>query len=342
MPTVVSQRAPEAEPRSSDGTYYGVPVIHQPHWKWLIICYFFLGGISGAAFVVATIADLVGPKGDRRIGQVGRYVSFAALLPSPVLLILDLGRPERFLNMLRVLKPHSPMSIGTWGLTAFGFFSGLAALRQAAADGVLGRGALAQTATRLPARALGLGGSPFAFFVAGYTGVLLAATAVPLWAKRALLVGPLFLASAFSTATAAIAAVLALLPGTGRGTHRRLEQLQTIAMVGELALHAAWIEGLGETAAPIERGRTGALLRHGTIGAGLVVPLCLHALETLLPARWARALSLLASALALMGGFILRYAVVVGGRESADDPRATFAWTEKRQSSRAAGATDRL
>lgn len=293
------------------GTYYGVPVIHGPHWKWLIIVYFFLGGISGAAFVVATIADLVSGTRNRRIGRIGRYVSFVALVPSPLLLILDLGRPGRFLNMLRIVKFRSPMSVGTWGLALFGCIAGLAAVRQAAADGWLGGGRLGRTAGRLPGRGLGVVGTPLGCFVAGYTGVLLAATAVPLWAKRPLFLGPLFLASAFSTAIA------------------RLERLQAVAMVAELALHAAWVEGLGETAAPIARGRVGALLHHGTIGAGLALPLCLLAVKRVLPVNLARPLSLLASALVLVGGFILRYAVVVGGRASADDPRATFEWTRR-------------
>lgn len=313
------------------GTYYGVPVIHGPHWKWLIIVYFFLGGISGAAFVVATIADLVSGTRNRRIGRIGRYVSFVALVPSPLLLILDLGRPGRFLNMLRIVKFRSPMSVGTWGLALFGCIAGLAAVRQAAADGWLGGGRLGRTAGRLPGRGLGVVGTPLGCFVAGYTGVLLAATAVPLWAKRPLFLGPLFLASAFSTATAAIAAVLALPPATPASTAAiaRLERLQAVAMVAELALHAAWVEGLGETAAPIARGRVGALLHHGTIGAGLALPLCLLAVKRVLPVNLARPLSLLASALVLVGGFILRYAVVVGGRASADDPRATFEWTRR-------------
>src|SRR3712207_785565 len=110
---------------SSEGAmkgYYGIPVIHKPHWKWLIIVYFFLGGIAGAAHVVAAIADLVSPRDNRTIVRIGRYVSFSALVPTPILLILDLARPRLFLNMLRIVKFRSPMSVGTWGLTVFGLF----------------------------------------------------------------------------------------------------------------------------------------------------------------------------------------------------------------------------
>src|SRR5918998_3914770 len=120
----------------SRSSYYGQPVIHKPHWKWLIIWYFFLGGISSASYVIASIAALFGGREGRQITRVGRYLSLAALLPSPILLILDLGRPERFLYMLRIVKLRSPMSVGTWGLTIFGAFSAISALRQAAQDGL--------------------------------------------------------------------------------------------------------------------------------------------------------------------------------------------------------------
>src|SRR4051812_12496931 len=100
-------------------TYYGVPPIHKPHWHWLIVSYFFLGGLSGGSYVVASIADLFGHADDRETVRVGRYLALLALLPCPLLLVLDLGRPERFLHMLRVLKLRSPMSLGTWGLLSF-------------------------------------------------------------------------------------------------------------------------------------------------------------------------------------------------------------------------------
>ncbi len=316
---------------TGDGTYYGVPVIHRPHWKWLIIFYFFFGGIAGAAAVLAVIADLIAGRDGRLLGRVARYVSFAALVPSPVLLILDLGRPERFLNMLRIVKFRSPMSVGTWGLSLFGLLSTLVTARQAAVDGLLGRGRLRGHLLNLPQRGLGLATAPLGFFVAGYTGVLLAATAVPLWAKRGLLLGPLFLASAFSTATAAVAIPLALLAGPRDSALRRLARVQVVAIAAELTLHKLWLDGLGETAAPLRTGRTGEVLHRGTVQAGLVLPLCLHAIGRVVPGSLGRPLSLVGSGLVLSGGFCLRYAVVVGGRESADDPRATFEWTKRRE-----------
>ena len=305
-------------------SYYGVPVVHKPHWKWLIIVYFFLGGIAGAAHLLAAIADLVGPREDRRIVRVGRYVSFAAFVPTPVLLILDLGRPERFYLMLRVLKLRSPMSLGTWALTAFGVFSAFAATAQAAEDGLIGEWLPYRPLAERQARILAALGSPFALFVAGYTGVLLAATAVPLWTKRAFLLGPLFVSSALSNAVSAIVLVLGLARGTRPETLRRLEQLEAIAVVTEMGILAAWLVRLGPTARPLIEDSTGLLLRHGTVGGGLALPLALQAASTRLPNGSRRGLRLFASALVLAGGFILRYAVVVAGRASADDPRATF------------------
>ncbi len=313
---------------AASSTYYDVPVIHKPHWKWLIVVYFFLGGISGASYVIATISQLVGPTQDRRIVQVGRYLSLAALIPSPVLLILDLGRPERFHHMLRVVKLRSPMSIGTWGLTIFGAFSTTSAAIQAAEDGLLGRTVLAQTLSRMPGRAIGAAGLLPAFFVGGYTGVLLAATAVPLWAKNALLMGPLFLSSAVSTAASAISLVLAGRSDTPPATLARLERVERAAMLSEIGLLAASGARLGSTAKPVVAGRNGRLLAFGTVCSGLLAPLAINVANR----SHTRRRTALAALLTLVGGFILRYVAVVGGVASADDPRATFDFTRATRS----------
>jgi formate-dependent nitrite reductase membrane component NrfD len=311
---------------ASRTSYYGLPVIHQPHWKWLIVVYFFLGGLSGASYVVAGIAELFGGGDGRRIGRVGRYLSLAALLPCPVLLILDLGRPERFLNMLRVLKLRSPMSVGTWGLTVFGAFCTLSALGQAARDGLLGRDtAPSRRLGALPAKPLAVLGAGPALFVGGYTGVLLAATAVPLWTKNYLLLGPLFLASALSSATAAIALVLVLARGTSQRTLERLERLDRIALVAELGLLLAVRLNLGaRLARPMSRGHLGRVYRLGVLGLGLGAPLALQSRALRRGGTPARPTTAIASVLVLVGGFLLRYLVVMAGRQSADDPEATF------------------
>ncbi|CCF83409.1 Protein NrfD [Nitrolancea hollandica Lb] len=323
--------------RASDGevpaTYYGIPAIHKPHWKWMIIFYFFFGGIAGASYVIASIAQLFGRPEDRRITRAGRYISFAALIPSPILLILDLGRPERFLHMLRVLKLRSPMSVGSWGLTIFGAFSTLSALIQAADDGLFGRKTLlARILRAMPARMIGAAGTVPAFFLGAYTGVLLAATAVPIWAKNALLLGPLAVASAMSSASAALALCLSLARGTSHETLKRLERLDSITLVVELVLLTAARRNSGPVIGrPMNEGHLGRIYRFGVIGTGIGTPLALMAKSALLGRSTSRFVAALASVLTLAGGFMLRYLLVMTGRKSADDPEATFALTRARR-----------
>jgi formate-dependent nitrite reductase membrane component NrfD len=307
-------------------SYYGQPVIHKPEWKWLIIAYFFLGGIASGTYVLASIADLLGPRSDRRIVRAGRYLSLAALIPCPILLILDLGRPERFHHMLRVFKLRSPMSVGTWGLTVFGAFCALAALIQAARDGLLGRtNGAARLLCALPSRAIDLAGAAAALLVGGYTGVLLAATAVPLWTKNSPLMGPLFLASAASSSTAAIALTLALVPGTKHRTLLRLERLDAIFLAAEAALlGVSWLRVGRTIARPLTAGRLGWLNGLGVVGLGIAVPLALQVRALLAGAAPAPGAPAAAAALVLAGGYLFRCVLVMAGHKSADDPHATF------------------
>jgi formate-dependent nitrite reductase membrane component NrfD len=323
------ERSVADESRTS---YYNVPVIHKPHWKWLIIVYFFVGGIAGASYVVATIANLVGGTDARRITRVGRYVSLAALIPSPILLVLDLGRPERFHHMLRILKLRSPMSVGTWVLTVFSGFCGLSALIQAAEDGLLRKNSgVSNMLLALPTKPIGALGSIFAFGMSGYTGILIAATAVPLWAKNYLLLGPLFVASALSNATAAITLVLTLARGTSHQTLKRLERLDTFALITEFAL-ILWARANAGTviARPLREGRLGQIFRWGVLGMGISAPLTLVSIGRLSSKVPARLLAGISATLVLIGGFLLRYVMVMAGRASADDPQATFEFTRSK------------
>jgi formate-dependent nitrite reductase membrane component NrfD len=313
----VNPLMPEPELLGTD--YYGIPAIHKPHWKWLIISYFFLGGISSASYAIAAIAGLSKREESQAISRVGHYVSFAAVLPCPALLILDLGRPERFLNMLKVFKPRSPMSLGTWGLMTFSFFSGTSGFLQAAEDGVFGQEG-AEIARRLPASGIGIVGTAPAFFLGGYTGVLLGATAVPIWAKSANLLGPLFLSSAISSASSAIALGL-VASGADDTVLLRIEEIKLLAIVAETCLLKGVSARLDETAKPLREGHLGAIVTYGVIGGGIVADLALRLVNK---RRQSRKLNVAASVLGLAGGFALRYAVVMGGHASADDPQATF------------------
>ncbi len=316
---------------AQDG-YYGMPVIHKPHWKWLIIWYFYLGGISGASYALASIAQLVRAPDADRIARAGRYISLAALLPSPALLILDLGRPEKFHHMLRVLNFRSPMSLGTWILSAFGAFCGLSAAQQVARDGVLGSsGPLPRLLSSLPHRSIGTAGIAPALLTSGYTGVLLAVTAVPLWTKNHLLMGPLFLASSLSNATAAITLALSLRKDTPRATLQRLERLDTFSLMAELGLLLLNQARLGPVLGrPLRTGSVGRVYRVKVLGAGISLPLALQ-VRAQRRGHASRAATALTSSLVLMGGFAFRYVMIMAGHSSADDPQATFELTRKPQ-----------
>jgi formate-dependent nitrite reductase membrane component NrfD len=322
-----SAQAPSAGLPPSPAGYYDIPVIHGPHWKWLVIGYFYFGGISGASAAVAAFSRLYGGTSGAQLARIATYVSFLSLLPCPVLLILDLGRPARFLHMLRVVRTSSPMSIGTWGLTAFGFISAMTTSLQLVEDRSSRMGVPPSAARRAAGAVLDLLGTLSGFFVAGYTGVLLAATAVPLWSKRPGLLGPLFFASAMTSGAAAITAVASALEPAEGGAFARLRALETVSTVAEESLLVIWIIALGPTAKPMIDGRLGAVVRHGAAGAGMALPLALSALAPHLPRPMRRWATLVSAALTLAGVFAVRYAVVVGGRQSADDPRATFDMT---------------
>lgn len=308
--------------------YYGLPVIHAPEWDWLIVAYFYFGGIAGASYALASIAELLGGEENRRLARTGRYLALAATLPCPPLLILDLGRPGRFHHMLRVVKIQSPMSVGTWTLLAHSLGVGLSVVAQAAEDGLLGDGRIARLGRALPAKAIGAAGLAPSFFFGGYTGTLVGVTAVPLWARNVLLLGPLFLASAVSTASAALGLLLSAQTGTRRETLARLESLETVAQLAEAVLMVVTEARLGPTLGrPLHEGKLGLVHRFGAIGAGLVAPLGLRVLRRLGLPLPERAATVVSGLLTLGGGLLFRYTILYGGLRSAEDPVATFELT---------------
>ncbi|HVA23032.1 MAG TPA: NrfD/PsrC family molybdoenzyme membrane anchor subunit [Chloroflexota bacterium] len=290
--------------KDAPASYYGLPVLKRPHWKWEIVLYFWIGGIAAGAYVIAAIADLFGGDEDRRTAKAGRLIALPLMVAAPALLIKDLGRPEKFFNMLRILKIKSPMSAGTWGLTALGAFTSLSAL-------------LEWLPFRTVRRCVALAGAPFGLFVSGYTGVLISATAIPIWFKNRLLWGPTFLASAFSTGIAAIQAALAL---SGKPSDK-LHHADTLALAAEAALLGASLVRLGDTGKPLTSGRWSSLFVPGALGLGVGLPLLLSLV------RGGRGLAVLRSLCVLLGGLALRASVVYAGKDSADDPQAYFAMT---------------
>lgn len=164
-------------PRAEFRSYYGRPVLKPPVWEWMVPAYLLTGGLSAGAALLAAGADLTGRPALCRSCRIG---GFGALLASSYLLIGDLGRPLRFHHMMRVAKPSSPMSVGTWILLSYGPGSSLAGMIELLPESWRPRGALG-TALTWVARVSGLSAAVIAPALASYTAVLLSQTAVPAW-----------------------------------------------------------------------------------------------------------------------------------------------------------------
>lgn len=312
-------------PTPNPQSYYGIPPIKKPHWKWEIVLYFFLGGVASGAYTIATIAEVYGDRRHRPIIRAGRYIALPCLMVSPILLIKDLGKPIRFFNMLRVFKIKSPMSMGTWGLVAFSGFAALSTAAELAEQGVA-RGTLpARLALLLPRRLIGRAGSFFALFVGGYTGVLLSATTVPLWAKNKYLLGPTFISSALSTGAAAINLALAATGHEDAPMLAALERTEAVSLTSELTMLAAQGVASGRLAQPLLTGKYSTLFVPGIV-MGVLLPL-LAALNGIARGHRTRAGRIATSLLTLIGGVILRWTLVYAGKDSADDPQAYFEMT---------------
>src|SRR5918992_2720515 len=149
---VETSHHPETDPQRDDKDYYGIPPIKKAHWTWEIPIYFWIGGLTAGTHLFSTVAQLLGHE-DKALVRTSRYSVLVFMLRSPILLISDLGRPERFYNMLRVVKLRSPMSTQSWALTIFGQLSGLIAAKQAGQGGPLGHNFLSRLLiTLIPAR----------------------------------------------------------------------------------------------------------------------------------------------------------------------------------------------
>lgn len=281
---------------STVDSYYGRPIVKEPVWQPEIPVYFFTGGIAGASSVLHGVAKLTG---NERLAKSALYVGAAADAVSPLLLISDLGRPERFLNMLRVFKVTSPMSVGSWIL-----FVSSGASNAAAALELVGKlprlKALAEIASVVT-------GPP----LATYTGALLADTAIPVWSEARDELPWLFGASAAASAGAAAVAVT---PTDLAGPARRAAIGGVIAELGLLKTMERKLGFVGEVYEKGEAGRYGKISKACVAaGAGLLA----------LGGRRSRPVAVTASAFILAGELALRWSVFKAGFQSARDPRYT-------------------
>jgi formate-dependent nitrite reductase membrane component NrfD len=293
-------------------SYYGQPIIKEPTWTWEIPTYFFTGGVSGASSVLSLSAKLFG---NERLSKTALYVGAVADAVSPLLLISDLGRPERFHHMLRVFKVTSPMNVGAWVLLVNGGASNTAAALELL--GIL-------KPLKLVAETVG------AFFgppLATYTGVLLADTAVPVWHEARHELPWLFGASA--AASAGAAACIFLGPADA-GPARRLA-VGGVAAEGAV-MHAMELR-LGELGEVYHQGAAGKLSwsARALAGAGAVL--------LARRGRRSRAAAALGGALVCAGELCLRWAVFKAGFQSARDPKYTVKPQRERASRRGTKAT---
>lgn len=287
-------------------------LLQSPHWPVLIDVYFFLGGLAGGAFVIATIAQLLDARRFRDVSRVGYYLALLALIPCPIILIVDLGVPLRFMNMVRAFNPLSPMSMGAWALLGFSVCAFLAALMTFLEDAGRGRNLGGAKAI------VGVVGGVFGFFLAAYPGVLLHATARPLWAGGHAL-GALFLAVGASTGAAAMALVLMLI---GRRTAAGLAPLRTLLVLALLIQLLAMVvfvmsaQSSGSLAsaralATLTSGSHSLTFWLGAIVVGSVLPLLIGLVNV---KRRSPGLTVLASVLVLIGGFLVKFVIVAAGQ----------------------------
>jgi hypothetical protein len=276
-------------------SYYGRPVLKEPVWKAEIPWYFFTGGLGGASAVLSAFARV---RGYERLAKRSIYIGAAADAVSPVLLISDLGRPERFLNMLRVFKVTSPMSVGSWILgVSSAASSGSAFLN------FIGRLRRTSDAARGLAA---VSGAPLAV----YTGTQIADTAIPVWHEARHELPFLFGSSA--AASAGAAAAIAVPPGEA-GPARRVA---VGGVLVERAVMLAMEKRLGVVGEPYRQGEAGRynkIAKACTLGGAALISL----------GRKGRAASAAGGALVLAGEVALRWSVFKAGFQSARDPKYT-------------------
>jgi hypothetical protein len=274
---------------SAQPGYYGRPVVKEPVWTPAIAIYFWLGGLAGMSAVLGFAARLAGHP---RLARASIFTAFGALLGCPPLLVADLGRPERFYNMLRVFKPTSPMSIGSWVLTAFGGCIGAAAASEF-------------TGWLRPLGRLGeLGAAMFGLPLCTYTAVLIADTSVPVWheARRQL---PFVFAGSATASAGAAAAILA--PADESGPARLLAVIGCGVELGAVTLMN---RGLGPMARHYDDGPAATparLARTLTAGGALLM----------LASGRHRAGAAVAGTMILAGSLAERFAVMRAGPPSA-------------------------
>jgi formate-dependent nitrite reductase membrane component NrfD len=306
-PGTTSWHGSVSEAGTTMRSYYGRPIIKEPVWKPEIPFYFFTGGLAGVSSVLSLAARAAG---NEQLAKTSLFAGAIADAASPALLISDLGRPERFLNMLRVFKATSPMSVGSWVLAASGAASGTAAALE-----VLQVLKPVRLAAEIAAALLGPA-------LATYTATLVSNTAVPVWHEARHELPFVFAGSAAASAGAMPALVL------GPRESRPARRLAIGGVIAELVAMQVMERRLGFLGEPYRRGAAGVLTRVAkalTAGGAAVL------------AWWgsrSRAGARAGAALLLAGEVLVRWGVFRAGFQSAQDPRYTIVPQRERATTR--------
>jgi formate-dependent nitrite reductase membrane component NrfD len=291
-------------------TYYGQPAVKPSLYGWTVALYIYIGGLAAGLQIVVTVAQLLGIPESEPVAFAGRAIALTGAIAGGLLLIADLHTKQRFYNMLRIFRPTSPMSIGTYVLMAFGFWSLLAFIVQA-------------FYLQLPAMVFGCLAGATGWWMATYTAALLGATATPLWAGAPKLLAVRFASSALATGAAAACLIaIGLAPGSGMA--------RAFGNLAALSLLIEFVSSLWSRAALSRMGEGSALLDlpwgpvHvlGVDLLGAVVPFVLFIVANFFVPIWAFALP--ASICALIGGLLMRGTVLLAGNKSACSPEEYF------------------
>jgi formate-dependent nitrite reductase membrane component NrfD len=291
-----------------------------PQWEWLIVFYFFFGGIAGGAYFTSAMIELVGGPEDRPIARMGYYIAFPLSIVCAILLTLDLGQPERFWHMLvysvtltPIPKWASPISVGSYALLFFGLFSFLSFVDALIETGRLPWAPLREKYSGTPRMIYSVIGAFFGFFLASYTGVLLSTTHLPTWANNPLL-GALFIASGASAGLAAIALGLILSKIDVGASWAKLKQVDNVALILEIVLLIAFVALLGAAASVYLSGLNAILLIGGVLILGLIVPLAIQFRAGFQGVKSSATMTVLVAILILVGSLLMRTVIVMGGQ----------------------------
>jgi Polysulfide reductase len=291
---------------SPETGYYGMPLLKPPAWTWEVPIYFFVGGAAGAAAAIGGIAKLSGAP--PKLIADARWLAAIGGAISPALLVSDLGMPSRFLNMLRVFKIQSPMSVGSWTLVAFSTSSSAAAFASALQNG---HGRRRHGALRVFENAADFFSALSGLVLCTYTGVLVGATAIPVWHENVSILPLHFAASGLSTAVS----VLELI---GHDTPA-LNNLAVAAALGETIIGATLESKKKPAQKPLMQGKSGWLMRAAGLLSG-PLPLVLRILAGNSKSRRSVNLRKAAAVSSIAGSLATRVAWVQAGKASARNP----------------------